>query len=460
MPRTTSVARWGLAAAVFAVFAVLTDVGFAAGADQAFDRGPASAEVAPPPAAPPALGGIGGTGIDASGGIGGTGVTAGGIGGTGIVGTVTGFGSIVVNGLHVEYDAMTPVTVDGDGAGTSVLSVGQIVEIDAVETGAHLTARSITVRHAVSGPIEAIAPDGTWVLVMGQTVEPDRSLDGAVKRLLPGQSVRVSGHRRDDGVIVASRIDRNTDVMAAMRLSGPVSASAVGRFAIGGTDLLPESPEAKAVLTKAVGRDARMQGRYDGRAFRVQTADILPEVPFQGTKDRLILEGYVTPPGRGEGYRLGPWRIAPAGSGAWRPGDMVRVALRRADGDAYRVERATVLRPAPEIDPGRQSAPAPAEPAAPDPAIMPGIAPETAPSNVETQRRRVQEELERVERMRRLEEQQRIGRDVRRQRIDRAVPRGPIGPPPILEPRPAPRVAPPPARAPVRRGAPRSGPTR
>lgn len=49
--------------------------------------------------------GIGGTGISADSGIGGTGQQAQeGIGGTGIIGVITGFASVCVNGLEILYD--------------------------------------------------------------------------------------------------------------------------------------------------------------------------------------------------------------------------------------------------------------------------------------------------------------------------------------------------------------------
>src|SRR5690349_21550179 len=61
-------------------------------------------------------GGIGGTGAVA-GGVGGTGIGSesdnGGIGGTGIVGTITGFASICVNGLEVHFNNDVPVSENG-----------------------------------------------------------------------------------------------------------------------------------------------------------------------------------------------------------------------------------------------------------------------------------------------------------------------------------------------------------
>src|SRR6185369_3233583 len=77
-----------------------------------------------------ASGGIGGTGIR-TGGIGGTGISNGGIGGTGIVGVITGFASICVNGVEVHYGADTPVLADGRQAQAGDLAVGQVVAVSA-----------------------------------------------------------------------------------------------------------------------------------------------------------------------------------------------------------------------------------------------------------------------------------------------------------------------------------------
>jgi hypothetical protein len=39
--------------------------------------------------------------------------TGSGLGGTGILGKVTGFGSVFVNGIEIEYDDKTIYTIDG-----------------------------------------------------------------------------------------------------------------------------------------------------------------------------------------------------------------------------------------------------------------------------------------------------------------------------------------------------------
>ena len=70
-------------------------------------------------------------------GLGGTGISAktlasnprgDGLGGTGIVGTISGFGSIIVNGLELQFDRNTAVGSDGRPAALDELRVGQVIE--------------------------------------------------------------------------------------------------------------------------------------------------------------------------------------------------------------------------------------------------------------------------------------------------------------------------------------------
>src|SRR5947207_877487 len=65
-------------------------------------------------------------------GLGGTGIQTAqlnrrgdGIGGTGILGTITGFGSIIVNGRELEFNTSTAVASDGRPASLQELRVGQ-----------------------------------------------------------------------------------------------------------------------------------------------------------------------------------------------------------------------------------------------------------------------------------------------------------------------------------------------
>ena len=129
-----------------------------------------------------------------------------GIGGTGIVGVVTGFGSVFVNGMEIQYDAAAPVDIDGSVSSAAELRAGQLVAIQAGGPATAPRARTISVRSAVIGRIEASELGSGTLTIGGQAVSVPNGTWGANHFGL-GDWVKVSGLRRTDGTIVASRLD-------------------------------------------------------------------------------------------------------------------------------------------------------------------------------------------------------------------------------------------------------------
>lgn len=239
--------------------------------------------------APANEGGIGGTGVS-DGGIGGTGVTAGrpGLGGTGIVGVITGFASICVNGLEVKFDAATPVSDNGQPASSRELAVGQVVAVRAAGVGSELTASNISVIHAAVGPVDALNPGTGEFRVLGQTAWA--SDPAALANLQPGSWVRVSGHRLAQGDIVASRIE-SIAPQEFVQLSGTVGKRRSGMFEVDGTPVRFDTPHMGAGMT--VGREVVISGTWFGgvlQAQRVQ-ADLI-RGGLAEVKD-VVLEGFV-----------------------------------------------------------------------------------------------------------------------------------------------------------------------
>lgn len=155
----------------------------------------------------------------------------GGIGGTGIsFGSMT-KGSVIVNGVTFSTNGAT-ITRDDVGISEDELRTGMTVEVqgsfNSATTG---MATSITVEEAVRGPVEF--KDGTasvgTLIVLGQTVHVDDTtlIDNNV--CAPGEAcgtgderfvsigigdlLEVHGHRRADGTIVASFIERKTGLI-------------------------------------------------------------------------------------------------------------------------------------------------------------------------------------------------------------------------------------------------------
>ncbi|MBT8078040.1 MAG: hypothetical protein KJO31_05650 [Gammaproteobacteria bacterium] len=148
-----------------------------------------------------------------------------------VVGTITGFGSIYVNGARYEVASDTVVSIEDQAeimGDDSALRLGMKVEVEAEDDNGNRTARRIEFDEDLKGPIETITPDaldptiGTFV-VIGQTVVVDANTmfdddignnDGVAgidfRDLAVGMVVEISGFPNDNGVL-ATRVDRQLD---------------------------------------------------------------------------------------------------------------------------------------------------------------------------------------------------------------------------------------------------------
>ena len=149
-------------------------------------------------------------------------------------GPITGFGSIIVNGVHFD-DSRASIT-DADGntrtrdslkLGTITLIRGSALVVD--PTGTRSTATSIVLSSALVGPVDNIDANARTITVLGQTVEVkattvfDDSLRGGMAALSVDDLIEVyalidasSNH------YIATRIERRTGV-SAYELRGMVS---------------------------------------------------------------------------------------------------------------------------------------------------------------------------------------------------------------------------------------------
>jgi len=132
-------------------------------------------------------------------------------------GAISGFGSVIVNGVRFD-DSSAEIEDDrGRSMSTDDLRLGQRVEIEASEVdreaGTGRAAR-IVVSNALEGPIESIDVAAGTVVVLGQTVSIgdttvfDDSYAGGLAALQVGDLVEVHGLRdATSGTYTASRIE-------------------------------------------------------------------------------------------------------------------------------------------------------------------------------------------------------------------------------------------------------------
>lgn len=154
-----------------------------------------SSDSPPPPQQPPPTSGIGRTGVS--------------------LGTISNFGSVVVNGVH--YETSTAVfTIDDAPGSQSDLSVGQVVFISGTSDDDFATgsADSVSFDDNVEGPVQSIDLTLGQLVVLGQTVivGPDTSFDDSISPaslsgLTVGDIVEVSGFVAANGDIAATRIE-------------------------------------------------------------------------------------------------------------------------------------------------------------------------------------------------------------------------------------------------------------
>ena len=135
------------------------------------------------------------------------------------VGTITGFGSVIVNGIRYETGSAA-VTVDGNVGAESDLAVGQVVIVRGTlnSDGTTGVASQIDYDDIVEGPIESIDIAAGTLTVLSQLIRVDdgtsfglaitpASLDG----LQVGDPIEVSGFLLADASISATRIERSDD---------------------------------------------------------------------------------------------------------------------------------------------------------------------------------------------------------------------------------------------------------
>ncbi len=151
-------------------------------------------------------------------------------------GAITGFGSIIVNGVRFDDSSASVSDDDGTSRRNDELRLGMVAEIDSasITTDAsgslHGKAKAIRFGSEMVGPVSSVAVDGKSLVVLGQTVQItattlfDDRLVGGLAGLVAGSSV-IEVHGLLDvttGAYTATRIESKQNA-PYFKLRGVVS---------------------------------------------------------------------------------------------------------------------------------------------------------------------------------------------------------------------------------------------
>ena len=159
-----------------------------------------------------------------------------GIEGTGDIatasGTVTGFGSVYVNGIHFETEG-AKIEIDGQIATETDLDIGMVVTVEGTlnETGTEGIAQVIYANTLIRGGIQSIEQvdfQRKTLKVLGQTVfisEDSVFKDTTFEEISQGQRIAISGLNASGGAVAATYIAVVTEEEGRSEIEGFITAT-------------------------------------------------------------------------------------------------------------------------------------------------------------------------------------------------------------------------------------------
>ena len=206
---------------------------------------------------------------------GGTNVSGLSSGGTGsfTTGTITGFGSIIVNGIRYDDTIATVLSQDDETSSSQNLQLGMVVNIEgssltpsATATGLPTaTAHRITYGSEWAGPVSQVNVGSSSFEVLGNRVDVLSTTlfsTGDISTLTSAQFVEIYGYvDPTDGHIQASRVEVSTTQSSVFKLSGAITqinranrTAIVGNTAIawGTSVVLPDATQDRSFVRVAL----------------------------------------------------------------------------------------------------------------------------------------------------------------------------------------------------------------
>ncbi len=238
-----------------------------------------------------------------------------GIGGTGFsdepittTGVITGFGSIIVNGI--EFDtAQAQISVDDAPANESDLKLGMVVTVSgtvSADTRDRAVAHQVVFDDDVQGPVESVtdSPDGRQriLTVLNRRVRIDRTetvYDGVdYATIAIGDLIEVSGFADADGSLRATRIEKKAVFVpgaSEIEIKGTVAAVTGTTFRLGRYTVDFSGADLTEVGGRIIdGLTVEVEGTLSGDRITALRIEQEEDDDFDDAGGKVKIEGIVT----------------------------------------------------------------------------------------------------------------------------------------------------------------------
>ncbi len=254
-------------------------------------------------------------------------------------GAISGFGSVIVNG--VRYDTTgTEVRIDDRAGAVAELRVGQVVRVEAeVDDRGQARARRIEQEHLLSGTVQSVDAASGALTVAGQVVRIDDdtsfddSIGGSLAGVAVGDWIEVHGFAGSDGQARATRLERADATETEVEVTGLVANldTVARRFSVGSLRVdysmatledFAATSLGNGVLVEVKGREILPDGAL--RATRVEREDGGAMGPAGGEAE---IEGLVTRFGSASDFDVAGRRVTTTASTVFVGGAATDLAL-------------------------------------------------------------------------------------------------------------------------------------
>ena len=240
-------------------------------------------------------------------------------------GTVTGFGSVYVNGQRFD-DSQAQVVINQQPASAADLKPGMQVQLEARQQGATLRATRISYDRYALGQVAAITPVNAETLrleLLGQQllVPSDAVFDGVeFASLAVGDWLEVSGLLQAAGEpysLLATRVAKR-EASAQVDLEGSISQfnPQQQRFRLEALTVDYSQASFANGSAAALGNHIRVevQGALEGSVLVAQRISFKPAAPAPAAQTRVLHEGLVSEFASAADFRLGGLRVNAQGA--------------------------------------------------------------------------------------------------------------------------------------------------